>query len=284
MSSADALAATIETAERLESQGMRKDAKLALAQALGSAPQAKRGILGKLKKATKSARHQEAARRFAELAAAAPSPGDIELLERLTADYPADTFIRAAFAAALCAAGRRAEGVAEFEECVRKSPGDGRVLAALASEYAALGKRDEALDRFRRGLDCLLHDHLTEAACAAARGIAALQPSSLDDAVRVVALAREGDPAALPGALERFAALCHGEGKMEQEAAAWAELLLLSPERDDVRRELAGAYTRILDSDANDTDAWRGLEAADPGLAAELRVLLMALSDESGPA
>src|SRR4029077_17014626 len=99
MSSDDALAATIEAADRFESQGMRKDAKLALAQALGSAQPKKRGILGKFKKATKSARHQEAARRFAELAATSPSPGDAELLERLSADYPDDAFIHTAYAA-----------------------------------------------------------------------------------------------------------------------------------------------------------------------------------------
>jgi tetratricopeptide (TPR) repeat protein len=108
-----------------------------------------------------------------------------------------------------------------------------------------------------------------------ARGIAALSPESLDDAHRVVELARNGCARALPEALERYAVLCHAQGKMAQEVAAWKELLAFVPERADARRELASAYTRILDSDPADEDAWQGLEAVDPGLAAELRVLLM---------
>ncbi|HKW44458.1 MAG TPA: hypothetical protein VJN22_02310, partial [Candidatus Eremiobacteraceae bacterium] len=115
----------------------------------------------------------------------------------------------------------------------------------------------------------------TENACAAARGIAALLPESLDDAYRVVELARSGSVLALPDALERYAVLCHAQGKMAQEVAAWKELLAFVPERADARRELASAYTRILDSDPADAEAWAGLEQVDPGLAAELSVILM---------
>jgi hypothetical protein len=131
------------------------------------------------------------------------------------------------------------------------------------------------LERYGRALDALLKDRHVEAACGAARGIAALSPTSIDDAARVVRLAREGDRSSLPAALERYAVLCHGEGKMGQEADAWRELAELCPDRADVRQNLAGAYTRILDGDPRDEEAWRGLEHADPGLASQLHVILM---------
>lgn len=275
MARADALTATIEEAQRLDCDGRRPDAKLALAHALSSGSPARPGMLGRMKKAARPARYHEVAIRFAELAASIPAPGDVDVLERLTAEYPGDVSIRLNLAAVLCGAGRRADGVAEYEEFLRANASDGRTLATLAAEYAILGKRDEAVDRYRRALDHLLHEHNTETACAVARSIAALSPESLDDAHRVVELARTGDPSALPEALERYAVLCHQHGKMAQEVAAWKELVALAPDRPDTRRELASAYTRILDSDPADRDAWEGLEAVDPGLAAELRVLLM---------
>ena len=276
MARAQAMEATIETADRLDREGRRPDAKLALAKALEAGKPARRGMLGGMKKASRPAHYRDVAIRFSELAAASPAPADLDLLERLAAEFPDDVPIHRSFAAVLCGLGRRAEGVAEYEEIVRADSADGQTLAALAAEYASLGKRDEAVDRYRRALDHLLHEHETDRACAVARSIAALSPSSLDDAHRVVELARGGDPSALPDALERYAVLSHAQGKMSQEVAAWKELLALSPDRAEVRRELASAYTRILDSDPADDDAWQGLDDVDPGLAAELRVLLMA--------
>lgn len=280
MARAQAMEATIEAAERLDRDGRRPDAKLALAKALEAGKPARRGMLGNMKKASRPAHYHDVAIRFSELAAASPAPADLALLERLAAEYPDDVPIRRNFAAALCGTGRRAEGVAEYEEIVRADSVDGQSLAALAAEYAILGKRDEAVERYRRALDHLLHEHRTDRACAVARSIAALSPSSLDDAHRVVELARGGDPSTLPDALERYAVLSHAQGKMSQEVSAWRELLALSPHRAEVRRELASAYTRILDSDPADSDAWEGLDDVDPGLAAELRVLLM-IDDES---
>ena len=242
-------------------------------------------MLGGMKKASRPAHYHDVALRFSELAAATPAPADLDLLERLAAEYPDDVPIRLNLAAALCGSGRRAEGVAEYEEIVRVNSVDGLTLAALAAEYATLGKRDEAVDRYRRALDHLLHEHKTDRACAVARSIAALSPTSLDDAHRVVELARGGDPSTMPDALERYAVLSHAQGKMSQEVAAWKELLAIVPDRAEVRRELASAYTRILDSDPADRDAWRGLDDVDPGLAAELRVLLMVddeCADEAG--
>jgi tetratricopeptide (TPR) repeat protein len=189
--------------------------------------------------------------------------------------------MRLNFAAVLCGTGHRADGVAEYEEFLQTHKADGRTLAALAAQYALLGKRDEAIDRYRRALDQLLHERETEKACAVARSIADLTPDSLDDAHRVVELTRNGNPSALPEALERYAVLCHAQGKMAQEVAAWSELLALVPDRADARRELTSAYTRILDIDSADSDAWKGLEAVDPGLATQLRVLLMLDGDDS---
>jgi tetratricopeptide (TPR) repeat protein len=275
MARAQAMEATIEEAARLDRDGRRPDAKLALAKALEAGKPARRGMLGGMKKASRPPHYHDVAIRFSELAAATPAPADLDLLERLAAEYADDVPIRVSLAAALCGTGRRAEGVAEYEEIVRANAVDGLTLAALAAEYAILGKRDEAVDRYRRALDHLLHEHKTDRACAVARSIAALSPSSLDDAHRVVELARGGDPSTLPDALERYAILSHAQGKMSQEVAAWKELLGLAPDRAEVRRELASAYTRILDSDSGDRDAWKGLDDVDPGLAAELRVLLM---------
>ena len=275
MARAQAMEAMIEEASRLDRDGRRPDAKHALAKALEAGKPARRGMLGGMKKASRPAHYHDVAIRFSELAAASPAPSDLDLLERLAAEYPDDVPIRLNLAAALCGTGRRAEGDAEYEEIVRANSVNGLTLASLAAEYAILGKRDEAVDRYRRALDLLVHEHKTDRACTVARSIAALSPSSLDDAIRVVELARGGDRSTLPDALERYAVLSHSQGKMSQEVAAWKELLALSPERAEVRRELAGAYTRILDSDPADRDAWEGLDAVDPGLAAELRVLLM---------
>ena len=282
MSRVDAMAATIEAAQRLERDGRPSDAKLALAQALSSGTPARRGMLGRMKKAARPARYHEVATRFAECAASSPAAADVDLLERLAGEYPDDVAIRLNLAAVLCGAGRRADGVAEYEEFLLANTADGHTLAALAAEYAILGKRHEAIDRYRRALDHLLHEHDTESACGVARSIADLSPASLEDAHRVVELARNGNPSGLANALERYAILCHAQGKMAQEVAAWTELLALVPERTDARRELASAYTRILDSDPADADAWAGLETVDPGLAAELSVLLMLGGEDAG--
>lgn len=279
MKAADPLAQAIEEADSLDRLGRRGAAKAGLARALD--PGAKRGLFGRVKKPVRSTAREYAARRFAALACAAPSSDDIPLLAKLAAEFPKDATIRCAYAGSLASAGRRVEAIAEYEEWVRTNPKDGRALAALAAEYAALGRREEALERFGRALDALLAARSVEAACSAARGIAALTPASLEDAARVVSLARDGDPKSLPAALERYAVLCHGEGKMGQEADAWRELADLCPDRADVREKLAGAYTRILDGDPRDEDAWRGLERTDPGLASQLHVILMPVGDES---
>ena len=284
MSRASSMEATIEAAQQFDRDGRPADAKLALAKALATGTPAKRGMLGRMKKAARPARYHEVATRFAEIAASNPAPADVELLEQLAGEFPEDLAMRLNFAAVLCGAGRRADGVAEYEEFLLTNTADGRTLAALAAEYALLGKRDEATDRYRRALDHLLHEHDTEGACAVARSIAALSPTSLDDALRVVELARKGNQTALPDALERYAILCHAQGKMSQEVAAWSELLAVVPDHADARRELTSAYTRILDSDPADRDAWKGLEVVDPGLAAELSVLLMLEGDDHGDA
>jgi len=51
-------------------------------------------------------------------------------------------------------------------------------------------------------------------------------------------------------------------------------LLSLAPERKDVKDRLASIYTRILDVDPDDGDAWVGLAAIDEPLAEQLRVIL----------
>ncbi|HLJ84107.1 MAG TPA: hypothetical protein VKT51_08055 [Candidatus Eremiobacteraceae bacterium] len=273
MKSSDPLAKAVEEAGVLERLGRRNDARTVLARALSGG--GKRGLFGRPKKAARGDGHINAARRFAAISAASAGPEDIELLAALAAEYPADAMIRCGYAASLAANGKRVEAVAEYEDWIRDNPNDGSALAALAADYAALGRREEALERYGRALDAFLNDRDVEAACGAARGIASLSPASIDDAARVVHLAREGDRSSLPTALERYAVLCHGEGKMGQEADAWRELAELCPERADVRQKLAGAYTRILDGDPRDEDAWRGLERTDPGLASELHVILM---------
>lgn len=273
MKNPDPLSKAVEEAGVFERLGRRNDAKAMLARALSGG--GKRGLFGRPKKAARGAGHVHAARRFAAIAAGSAGPEDIELLAALAAEYPADATIRCGYAAALASNGKRVEAVAEYEDWIRDNPKDGSALAAVAAAYAALGRREEALERYGRALDALLHDRDVEAACGAARGIASLSPTSIDDAARVVHLAREGDRSSLPSALERYAVLCHGEGKMGQEADAWRELAELCPERPDVRQKLAGAYTRILDGDPRDEEAWRGLERTDPGLASELHVILM---------
>jgi tetratricopeptide (TPR) repeat protein len=273
MKGSDPLSKAVQEAGALERLGRRNDAKAVLAGALTGG--GKRGLFGRPKKVARGAGHVDAARRFAAIASASPGAGDIDLLAALASEYPADATIRCGYAASLASNGKRVEAVGEYEDWIRANPTDGSALASLAADYALLGRREEALDRYGRALDALLNDRHVEAACGAARCIAALSPASIDDAARVVRLAREGDRSSLPAALERYAVLCHGEGKMGQEADAWRELADLSPERADVRQKLAGAYTRILDGDPHDEEAWRGLEQADPGLASQLHVILM---------
>ncbi len=278
MKGSDPLAQAIDESESLDRVGRRADAKGALMRALSAG--GKRGFFGRPKKAARSEHRLDAARRFAAFACATPSSSDESTMAALAAEFPFDCTIRCAYAATLAGAGKLVEAVGENEEWLRANPKDGAALAALAAVYATLGRRDEALERYARALDMLLGDHQVEAACAAARGIAALSPTSIDDAARVLRLAREGDPSTLPAALERYAVLCHAEGKMGQEAAAWSELAELCPSRADIRQKLSGAYTRILDIDPRDEEAWRGLERSDPSLASQLHVLLMPVGDE----
>ena len=222
-----------------------------------------------------SAARRESARKLAELAGGAGA-GDALLgaLEQACETYPEDRDIRRAYAQALVRADRLGEAIAEFEERLQRQPDDAGDLLDVSTLYEQSGHIDIAVERLRRAVDLLVAAKDLQAAVPAARRLIELEPRSLENAADLVSLLRAHDAGLLAEGIEHLADVYRSRGKLGQEAAACCELLSLSPDRRDVRDRLSSIYTRILDVDPDDGDAWIGLAAIDEPLAEQLRVIL----------
>ena len=242
---------------------------------------------GKLfaKKAAAAAGRLERARRLAELAdETQPDAPLVEALERACAQFNDDRDIRRAYARSLARSGRVGEAIAEFEERLQAHPEDAGDLADVADLYRSAGRLDLAVDRLRRAVDIFVGADDLDAAVAAGRRLIELQPQSLEHAADLVSILRARDPALLAEGLEHLADVYRERGKLGQEADACRELLELRPDRPDVGRRLASIYTRILEVDPDDQDAWIGLAVIDEPLADQLRVLLLREEQPDEPA
>ena len=233
----------------------------------------KRGKAPAKSKATTS--RLESARKLAELSAAA-TPDDqlIDALEAASEAFPDEKDIRRAHCRALADAGRIGEAIAEFEERLQSHPDEAEDLIDVSALYERTQRGDLAVDRLRRAVDQLVAAGDLARAIPAAKRLIGLEPSSLETATDLVTLLRAHDPKLLVEGIEHLADLYRTRGKLGQEAAACCELLSLAPDRADVRDRLASIYTRILDVDPDDGDAWVGLAAIDEPLAEQLRVIL----------
>lgn len=183
--------------------------------------------------------------------------------------------LRRMLAAMLARTRRTSEAIGEYEELLKVGTPDAQSLQALAQLYIAAGKTSLASDRLRRAIDrSIAEGDVVEASRAAGR-LAQLLPDSLEAAVQHAALLRNvGDDSLIP-ALERLAQMYQAAEKLSLEVSVCREILALKPGRDDVKRRLASLYTRILDMDPHDDDAWQGLRVVDPELAEQIAVLLM---------
>jgi tetratricopeptide (TPR) repeat protein len=183
--------------------------------------------------------------------------------------------LRRLLAETLTASGQSNAAISEYEEYLKLGTPDVPSLRALAELYIGAGKSNIAIDRLRRAIErSIAQGDIVGAADAAGR-IAELTPESLDAAVQHALLLRNvGDDGVLP-ALEHLAALYRDNEKLSQEVATCREILGLAPGREDIRRRLASLYTRILEMDPHDDDAWHGLRSLDPELADQVGVLLM---------
>jgi len=240
------------------------------------APARKAGLFAK--KSKHAAARVQAARRLAELSiqqADAASAEIIEALGHASAECPEDRDVRRAYSRALANAGRIGEAIAEFEERLQADPDDREDLTDVASLYERAGRIDQAVDRLRRAIDLDVAASDLDAAVSAARKLIVLEPQSLENAADLVSILRARDPALLAEGVEHLADLYRERGKLGQESAACSELLALQPDRTDIRNRLASIFTRILEVDPDDQDAWIGLAAVDEPLADQLRVLLL---------
>lgn len=236
------------------------------------APARKGGMFAK--KSKRAAGKLAAARRLAELSADASGDELTEALGRASAEFSEDRDVRRAYSRALANAGRVGEAIAEFEERLQRDPDDCEDLTDVAALYERAGRVDQALDRLRRAIDLHVASNDLDAAVSAARKLIVLEPQSLESASDLVSILRARDPALLAEGVEHLADLYRERGKLGQESAACSELLTLQPDRADIRNRLASIFTRILEVDPDDQDAWIGLAAIDEPLADQLRVLL----------
>ena len=178
---------------------------------------------------------------------------------------------------------RTGDAIGEYEELLKSGTPDSQSLQALAQLYVVVGKTNLAIERLRRAIDrSIAEGEITEAARAAGR-IAELMPDSVEAANQHAALLRNiGDEGLLP-VLERLAVMHRAAEKLSSEVAVCREMLTLAPGRDDVKKQLASLYTRILEMDPHDDDAWQGLRVLDPDLAEQIAVLLMDELHEARP-
>jgi tetratricopeptide (TPR) repeat protein len=183
--------------------------------------------------------------------------------------------LRRALGAALAASRQTGAAIAEYEEYLKSGTPDAAALGALADLYVAAGKPNLAVERLRRGIDRSIAESDIPAAATAAGRVAALMPDSIDAAVQHVMLLRSAGDAGLLPALQHLAELYRANEKIAHEASVCREILTVAPDKPEVRTRLASLYTRILEMDPHDEEAWRGLRSADPELSDQLTVLLM---------
>ena len=183
--------------------------------------------------------------------------------------------LRRALAEALAASRQTGAAISEYEEYLKSGPPDAGALGCLADLYVAAGKPNLAVERLRRAIDRSIAESDLMSAAAAAGRIAALLPDSIEAASQQVVLLRTAGDARLAGALEHLASLYGAQEKVAHEAATLREVLTLSPGDDAIRQRLVNLYTRILEMDPHDEEAWRGLRTVDRALAEQLSVLLM---------
>lgn len=253
---------------------MKADEVGALVSEWRPAPKKRGRPVSKTKAKPSAARH-DSARRLAELAAsAAADDALVDALEAASLAFPDDAAIRRAHCRALAEAGRIGEAIAEFEERLQAHPEEAGDLIDVSALYERTGRQDLAVDRLRRAVDRFVADGDLARAIPAAKRLIELEPLSLETATDLVSILRAHDPALLVEGIEHLADVYRTRGKLGQEAAACCELLSLSPDRRDVKDRLASIYTRILDVDPDDGDAWVGLAAVDAPLAEQLRVIL----------
>jgi tetratricopeptide (TPR) repeat protein len=247
-------------------------------------PERKSGLFARVGKRAAGKKRLEASRRLAELAASGrPEPDLIEALEAAAGEYPDEQDIRLALARSLAAAGRSSEAIGEFEEYLRSHQDDGHALTAAAALYATSGRTDLAVERLQRAVDIFVKSSELDAAVSAARSLISLEPESLDRASELVAMLREREPKLLADALEHLANVYRERGKLGQEADACRELLALSPHRSGIRPRLSEIYSRILEVDPDDVDAWAGIDDVDPLIASSLRERLERVAAPESP-
>jgi tetratricopeptide (TPR) repeat protein len=183
--------------------------------------------------------------------------------------------LRRLLAQMLAASGRSSDAIAEYEEFLKAGTPDAPSLRAVAELYVAAGKMNVALDRLRRAIERGIAEGDISGAALAAGRIVDLTPDSLEAAVQHATLLRNLGDDRLLGALERLAALYRAAEKLSAEVSTCREILSLAPGRADVKARLTSLYTRILEMDPHDDDAWQGLRTVDPDCADQVAVLLM---------
>jgi len=183
--------------------------------------------------------------------------------------------LRGMLAAMLARAHRVGDAIGEYEELLKLGTPDSQSLQALAQLYVAAGKTNLATDRLRRAIDrSIAEGDIVEASRAAGR-IAELMPDSLEAATQHAALLRNIGDDGLVAVLDRLVLMYRALEKLSLEVSACREILQLTPARDDMKDRLVSLYTRILEMDPHDDEAWQGLRVVDPELADQVAVLLM---------
>lgn len=189
--------------------------------------------------------------------------------------------LRRLLAQALVAAGRASDAIAEYEEFLKMGTPDAPSLREVADLYIAAAKTNLALERLRRAIDRSIAEGDISGAAVAAGRIVDLTPDSIEAMAQYVTLLRNIGDERLLAALERLALLYRAAEKLSAEVAVSREMLQLAPTRSDIKARLTSLYTRILEMDPHDEDAWQGLRVIDPDCAEQLAVLLMdELSEE----
>jgi len=183
--------------------------------------------------------------------------------------------LRRLLAQTLVAAGRASDAIAEYEEYLKMGTPDAPSLREVAELYIAAAKNTLALDRLRRAIDRSIAEGDIAGASIAAGRIVELTPDSIEAHAQYVTLLRNIGDDRLSAALERVALLYRAAEKLSAEVSACREILDLAPGRSDMKARLVSLYTKILEMDPHDDDAWRGLRIVDPDCAEQLAVLLM---------
>ncbi|MBV8172373.1 MAG: hypothetical protein JO219_10640 [Candidatus Eremiobacteraeota bacterium] len=217
------------------------------------AKEKRRGLFGRVDKNPLGPERVRVATKYAELAhLTSPTEDSLETLSDLAIEFSDVAVVRRANADGLRNAGYAADAIDEYRTCAKLEPNEGDIPVRLSELYAALGRADDAREQLRTGITLHAANGQFEQVADRAMRFIDLNPDELDDVFDSMEL--------IPGevlkkhvpSLDHLGVLVRRDPSREP---AW---------RARTEQRLVELYTRVLEADARNGAARRGINVLGP--------------------